>query len=113
MGSFLMSDLAQNVGLRGSFFVRVPYHRIGSYVALVDATLILCASILGDFAYHYFWYGNVPDVSMSFAVGIVACAVYWLVAQSGGQYSLPSLIASQRRWSAILFAWAIVFLLLP
>jgi Undecaprenyl-phosphate glucose phosphotransferase len=113
LGSLRMSDLAQNVGLRGSFFVRVPYHRIGSYVALLDATLILCASILGNFAYHYFWYGNVPGVSMSSGVGIVACAVYWLVARSEGQYSLPSLIASQRRWSPILFAWAIVFLFLP
>jgi Undecaprenyl-phosphate glucose phosphotransferase len=108
-----MSDLAQRVGLRGSPFVRVPYHRIGSYVALVDAALILCASILGDFAYHYFWYGNVPDASMSSGVGIVACAVYWLLARSGDQYSLPSLLASQPRWSPILFAWAIVFLLLP
>src|SRR5450631_2779586 len=112
-----MSDLAQRALLRRdssgtSPFVRVPYHRIGLYIALGDATLIFCASLFSDWVYSYFEYGHVPDIGMSAGVGIVACAVYELVARSWSLYSLPSLLALQPRWSPILLGWAAVFLVL-
>ena len=70
-------------------------------MALVDAVLIFCASVFGDLGYSYFWYGHVADVEMSSGIGIVACAIYWLVARFGGLYSLPSLIAPQPPWSRV------------
>jgi Undecaprenyl-phosphate glucose phosphotransferase len=113
-----MSDLAQRslfrrAGGGGSRFARVSYHRIGLHVAFVDAVLIFCASVFGDLGYSYFGYGHVPDFEMSSGAGIVACAIYWLVAYSGGLYSLPSLLASQPPWSRIVLGWATVFLALP
>src|SRR3977135_2360685 len=110
-----MSDLAQRAQLRrdirsgrASPLVRIPYHRIGLYVALIDAALIFCASILSDLSYGYFGYGHVPDLETSSGMGIVACAVYWLVGRSGGLYSLPSLLASRPRFSPILVGWLAV-----
>jgi Undecaprenyl-phosphate glucose phosphotransferase len=115
-----MSDLAQRAQLRrdirsssASPFVRVPYHRIGLYVAIIDAILIFSASILGDLGYSYFVRGAVSDFEMSSGIGIVACAIYLLVARSGGLYSLPSLLALQSRWSPMFLGWAAVFLVLP
>jgi Undecaprenyl-phosphate glucose phosphotransferase len=112
-----MSDLVQRSlrrdGSAASSFARVSYHRIGLHVALVDAVLIFCASVFGDLGYSYFWYGHVADVEMSSGAGIVACAIYWLVARSAGLYGLPSLLAPQPRWLPIVVGWAIVFLVLP
>ena len=112
-----MSDLAQRAQLRrdirgssASPFVRVSYHRIGLYVALADAALIFCASVLSDLSYSYFGHVRVPDMETSSGIGIVACAVYWLVAHSSGLYSLPSLLAPRPRLSPILIGWVAVFL---
>jgi putative colanic acid biosynthesis UDP-glucose lipid carrier transferase len=114
---FAMSDLAQRAQFRRdgsavSPFVRIPYHRIGLYVALIDAALIIFASILSDTVYTYLEYGRAPDLETSSGIGVVACAVYWLVARSGGFYSLTSLLAPPPRWSPILLGWAIVLLVL-
>ena len=93
-------------------FVSLAYHQIGLYVALVDAALIVGASVLGDVGYNYFLYGNVPDVGVSFGVGFVACVIYGLLARSWGLYGLPSLLAPQQHFWPIVLGWAMVFLML-
>src|SRR5262249_3531898 len=45
--------------------------------------------------------------------GIVACAIFCLVAHSRDLYSLPTLLAPQPRISPVLAAWAMVLLVLP
>ena len=112
-----MSELAHVSKLRrddggASPFVRLSYRQIGLYVAIADVALIFCASIFGDLAYSYLL-GNAPDAEMSSGVGIVACAIFWLVARSWGLYDLPTLLASQQRISPVLMSWAMVFLALP
>jgi putative colanic acid biosynthesis UDP-glucose lipid carrier transferase len=112
-----MSELAQFSKLRrdeggATPFVRLSYHQIGLYVAIADAALLFCASISGDLAYSYLL-GNAPDTEMSSGVGIMACAIFWLVARSCGLYDLPTLLASQPRISSVLMSWAMVFLALP
>jgi hypothetical protein len=68
---------------------------------------IFCASVFGDLGYSYFWcyfwYGRVAfaNVEMSSGAGIAACGIYWLVARSGGLYSMPSLLAAQPPWPRI------------
>jgi Undecaprenyl-phosphate glucose phosphotransferase len=93
-------------------FIRVSYHQIGLYVAIFDAALVVCASVLADLAYQYLWYGNLPDVEISFGVGIVSCVIYGFLARSWGLYSLPSLLAPQQRLSPIVLGWAMLFLVL-
>ena len=112
-----MSHLAQGTGLNRSSngvarYLGVSYHQIGVFVALCDATLIVCASILGDLGYKYWWYGAFPDAKISFGVGIVACVIYGFVGRSWGLYSLPTLLAAQQRLSALVLAWAMMFLVL-
>jgi undecaprenyl-phosphate galactose phosphotransferase/putative colanic acid biosynthesis UDP-glucose lipid carrier transferase len=114
----MMSDLAQVTKLAGNVanppsFVRLSYHQIGLYAAVIDAALILCASILADLSYHFFSYAGVTDLEFGAGIGLAACIVFWLVARPYGLYSLPQLIASQPRWSALLFSWAAVALILP
>jgi hypothetical protein len=55
----LASDLAQvtQLGRDGdgaSPLIRLSYHQIGLFVAIVDAALIFCASILADMGYGLF-----------------------------------------------------------
>jgi len=112
-----MSQLAHGTGFQRSNSglprcLGVSYHQIGVFVALCDATLIMCASILGDLGYKYWWYGIFPDAEISFGVGIVACVIYGFVGRSWGLYSLPALLAPQQRLSALVLAWAMVFLVL-
>ena len=112
-----MSHLAQGTGLNRSAngvarYLGVSYHQIGVFVALCDATLIVCASILGDLGYKYWWYGTFPDAEISFGVGIVAFVIYGFLGRSWGLYSLPALLAPQQRLSALVLAWAMAFLLL-
>jgi putative colanic acid biosysnthesis UDP-glucose lipid carrier transferase len=112
-----MSEVARVSKLRrddsgASPIVRLSYHQIGLYVAIADAALIFCASIFGDLAYTYLS-GNAPDVEMSSGVGIVAYAIFWPVARSGGLYDLPTLLGAQQRISPVLMSWAMVFLMLP
>src|SRR5438552_2543887 len=104
-----MSDLAQITKLRrnvadSSSLIRISYHQICSYVALIDGALIFCAGISADLAYNFFWYGAAPEPQFGAGIGIVACAVFWLAARPAGLYSLPNLTASQPRWSAVLYA---------
>jgi Undecaprenyl-phosphate glucose phosphotransferase len=113
-----MSNVAQHAELHqeGSGttpLVRIPYRRIGLYVALVDAAIIFFSSVSADLIYGYLEYGSAPDAGMSSGVGLVACFVYWLVVRSVGFYDLPSLLAPQSRWSPILLGWAAVILVLP
>jgi Undecaprenyl-phosphate glucose phosphotransferase len=111
-----MSNLVQVTGTQRNLagaagLLRLSYHQIGVFVALADAILIVLSSTIGDLAYHNFWYGSFPDLAISFGVGIVACLIYVLVGRSSGLYTLPSLLA-QRRFSRIVFGWAVVFLFL-
>jgi undecaprenyl-phosphate galactose phosphotransferase/putative colanic acid biosynthesis UDP-glucose lipid carrier transferase len=113
-----MSDLAQITKLRQSIanspsFIRLSYHQIGLYVALIDAALIFCASILANLSYHYLLYDGALDLEFGAGTGLVACAVFWLVARPSGLYSLPHLIGSQPRWSAVFLSWGAVVLVLP
>src|SRR5580704_6716511 len=112
-----MSEFAQRTGVqrnssRVARYLGVSYHQISVFAALCDATLILCASILGDLSYKYWWYGTFPDANISFGVGIVACVIYAFIGRSWGLYSLPALLAPQQRLSALVLAWAMVFLVL-
>jgi undecaprenyl-phosphate galactose phosphotransferase/putative colanic acid biosynthesis UDP-glucose lipid carrier transferase len=112
-----MSDLAQVTQLgRGgdgaSPLIRLSYHQIGLFVAIVDAALIFCASVLADMGYGL-WRGNGLDAQMGSGIGIVACAIFCLVAHSRDLYSLPTLLAAQPRISPVLAAWAMVLLVLP
>jgi Undecaprenyl-phosphate glucose phosphotransferase len=112
-----MSQLAQGAEFNrdtsgAARIVGVAYHQIGLCVALVEAALIVGASVLSDVGYHYFLYQNVPDVGICFGVGIVASVIYGFLGRSWGLYSLPSLLAPQQRLSPIVLGWAMVFLVL-
>jgi Undecaprenyl-phosphate glucose phosphotransferase len=112
-----MSELAQVTSLQRSGngfarYVRLFYHQIGVLVVLCDATLIVCASVLGDLGYKYYLLGTFPDAEISFGVGIVACVIYGFLGRSWGLYSLPTLLAPQQRLSALVLAWTMVFLVL-
>src|SRR5262249_54730110 len=114
----MMSDLAQVTKHAGNVanppsFVRLSYHQIGLYAAIIDAVLILCASVLADLSYHFFSHAGTTDLEFGAGTGLAACIVFWLAARQCGLYSLPQLIASQPRWSALLFSWAAVALTLP
>jgi putative colanic acid biosysnthesis UDP-glucose lipid carrier transferase len=117
-----MSDLVQvnQLGRDGSRdgdgaspLVRLSYHQIGLFMALVDAALIFCASVFADLGYGYLWRGSGLDAQMGSGIGIVACAIFCLFAHSWDLYSLPTLLAPQPRISPVLAAWAMVLLGLP
>ena len=113
-----MSELAQFTELprnvvKTPSLIRISYHQIGVYVALIDGAVIFCAGISADLAYSYFSRGAAQEPQFGAALSIVACAVFWLAARPAGLYSLPNLTGSQPRWSGALYAWAAVVLVLP
>jgi putative colanic acid biosysnthesis UDP-glucose lipid carrier transferase len=114
-GVVAMTQLAERADLTRTSIVRflgISYHQLSNVVLLCDAVLIVCASVLGDLGYQYIWYGVVPDVEISFGVGIVASLIYGFLGRSRGLYTLPSLLAPQQRLSPIVLAWSMVFFVL-
>src|SRR6516165_1419312 len=102
-----MSELAQFTELprnvvKTPSLIRISYHQIGLYVALIDGALIFCAGISADLAYNYFWLGAAQEPQFGAGLVIVACTVFWLAASPAGLYSLPNLTGSQSRWSGVL-----------
>ena len=71
-----MSELAQFTELPRNVVktpssIRISYHQIGVYVALIDGAVIFCAGISADLAYSYFSRGAAQEPQFGAALSIV------------------------------------------
>jgi lipopolysaccharide/colanic/teichoic acid biosynthesis glycosyltransferase/predicted ABC-type ATPase len=108
-------------GGRGNAFIPAPttgnrraaaHDHITSYVASLDAALIICASVFASLSYYYSVVGTSPDLLIALRVGTIAAAIYLIVGRSWGCYDLQFLLADRPRLGRIALAWMTVFLVL-
>jgi Undecaprenyl-phosphate glucose phosphotransferase len=93
--------------------IKIPYAALQHFLAFVDASLIILASVVGGGLYQLVATGDFKNADQLLGAGIIAALLYVLIGQSGGFYDLRVAFSKRRRDAGRIFAqWSLVTLLL-
>ncbi|WP_271565132.1 undecaprenyl-phosphate glucose phosphotransferase [Bradyrhizobium sp. CCBAU 11386] len=91
--------------------VKIPYSALQYLLALVDASLIVFASVVGGGLYQILAIGDFTNIDQLLGAGIIAALLYVLIGQAGGFYELRvALSKRQRDAGRIIAQWSMVSL---
>lgn len=91
--------------------IKIPYSALQYLLALVDASLIIFASVVGGGLYQILAIGDFWNIDQLLGAGIIAALLYVLTGQAGGFYDLRVAFSKRQRDAGRIVAqWSIVSL---
>jgi len=92
--------------------LKFPFAALPSCSALVDAILIVLASVAGGIGYQLCVNSGFGDINAFIGTGLIAALLYGLLAHSIGFYQISALASAWSDFWRVLVLWSVVGLLL-
>lgn len=92
--------------------LKIPYFALQYFLSLIDAVLIIAASLVGSGLYQVVTTGEFNNADHLLGAGIVSALLYVAIGLSGGFYDIRAAFSKRKDAARILAQWSIVGLLL-
>jgi hypothetical protein len=92
--------------------VKIPYFALQYFLSLIDAVLIIAASLVGSGLYQIVATGEFSNADHLLGAGIVSALLYVAIGLSGGFYDISAAFSKRKDAARILAQWSLVGLLL-
>src|ERR1700747_1512699 len=93
-------------------YVGISYHGIERAALVLEAAVVVAASVLGNVSYFYFWLATPGDLDVALGIGVFDGLIYAFLAHNWGLYRFSVLLAPGRHLGRVLLAWSSAFLII-